>query len=281
MKNILVGINHSNHTPVLLHYALKIAQYFKADLTAAHIIKPGSFDVAEGDLMNSKLSNTEIQARIEEHKSKENMRLGEVINRSFGKEYSALSVNSFVSIGTPSEQLSKIAKQIPADIMVLTSQNESQFYEWLVGNMVTDTAEISPCPVLLIPAYSEYHGINRIVYSTNFSFSDLEALLFLQKWAQVFKAKLVAVHVCNKDEEEESAKRKIGVLKHVFPTMETHLLHGHPVNAIDDYLTLTRADLVATTMRDRTFWQSVFEPSVTKGIAKDVVVPMMIFKEKK
>ncbi|MGK0365329.1 MAG: nucleotide-binding universal stress UspA family protein [Saprospiraceae bacterium] len=281
MKNILVGINHSNHTPILLRYALKIAQYFRADLTAAHIIKPGNFEVTDVDLMDSKLTREEIRLKIEKHKLKAEVRLDEVLQRSFGKEYSDLNINSIVELGTPSEQLSKIAREIPADVLVLTSQNENQFSDWLVGDMVTNTLEKATCPVLLIPAYVKYHGINRIVYSTNFSFSDLEALFFLKKWSEAFKTKLVAVHVCNKDESEENATRKMKVLKQVFPTLETHLLHGHPVNAIDDYLTLTQADLVATTMRDRTFWQSVFEPSVTKEIVKDVLVPMLIFKEKK
>ena len=103
MKNILVGINHSNHTPVLLRYALKIAQHFRANLTAAHIIKPGSFEVSDVDLMDSKLTHEEIRLEIEKHRLKAEVRLDEVVQRSFGKEYSDLNINSIVELGIPSD----------------------------------------------------------------------------------------------------------------------------------------------------------------------------------
>lgn len=278
MKNILVGINHSEHTPILVKYALKIAQFFVADLTAAHVIKLGSLEVSQADLMNSKLPNTKQKSNIDARKIQEKQRLEEVLQNQYGKEFSELIITSTVSAGMPSEELAKIAQQEASDLLMITSQNESKLYELLVGNTVTRIIENAPCPVLLIPAYTKYHGINRIVYSSNFNFGDMEALLFLQEWANVFRAKLVVIHVCKTKEEKDSAERKMGILKRLFPKVETHLLQGQAVNAIDDYLTLTRADMVATTMRDRTFWQSVFEPSITKNIAQNVSVPMMVFK---
>jgi nucleotide-binding universal stress UspA family protein len=280
MKNILVGINHLDQSSILLHHALKIALFFDATLTIAHIIQPGTYEISDADLMQAKLSIEEIESRKEEIKVKRLQLLKDLSMRTSAKQFEGLSINYRVEFGTPDTALRDIATETPTNLMMIASQYESSFITRFVSNERKDIVKNAPCPVLMIPNYAKYQGLNRLVYATDFHFDDLEALLFLQTWAATFKAKVLCIHVCETETDKPVATQKMESLQKLFPKIEPHIFVGDVVGSIDEYLRLSHADLIATTTHKRGLWRTVFATDVTDEIAKDTPVPMLVFKEK-
>lgn len=275
MQTILVGINYSEQSPLVFQYALRICQFVGAHLIVAHYL---DFD---NDNVHKLVTEdgTDWREGREQVRVEAIERLEAFINKHRAKQYQAVSVQTRVDYGNAHEELRRLAKEAEVDLLILgkfTATRRSLF-EDTPDRVISWTH----CPVLLIPENFEYHGINRIIYASDFQLEDCDALLFLLPWTEVFKAELVCLHICRDQTERPAAERKMDILRRLFPQpqLQFRIIEAEVERGIDRYVALSHSDLVATLHQHRSFWKDLLGISISKSIASDVAVPMIVFRQ--
>ncbi len=275
MKNIVVGIDLKIHSINVFKYALQIAKAHFTDLTVAYVLSYKSTEV----------NSIQIPEGMERDEAYENFRLKKIqlvkafIQRYHTQEFSQVKIDTVVRFGFPHEELSLIAKEQQADLMIVGkfTKTGSLFFEDTSDKLVS----WSYCPLLIIPEDTVFHDIKRIVYASDFILEDCASILYLKPWLDIFQANLICLHVCKDTNDKEKAIRKSNILEQLFPqdNIRFRTVTGQVEKGIDRYLELTKSDMVVTIHQNRNMWDSFFKKSMSKAIAEDVKIPMIIFHQ--
>lgn len=275
MQTIVVGINFSEQSTRVLRYALRISQHVGATLIVAHYLDFDDDNVSKLDTLDgSDWREAREQIRLQAVE-----KLDTFVNQHRPKQFHAVSIQTRVDYGSAHEELRRLAKEEDVELLILGKFTATHWslFEDTPDRVITWTH----CPVLLVPENFEYHGINRIIYASDFQLEDCEALLFLLVWTEIFQAELVCLHICRDREERLMAERKMRLLKRLFPQpqLRFRIIEAEIENGINRYTALSHSDLVATLHQHRTFWKDLLGISVSKSIARDVAVPMIVFRQ--
>lgn len=275
MQKLLVGINYSEQSSHVLRYAFRIAQYLEAQLIVSYYLDYDNREVSD-------LGVKEDEDWREIHEAfrlKQLRKLKEFVKEHQTKQFHHIHVQVEVGFGSAHEELRRLAKREEADLLILGKFTANGW------SLFLDTADKviqwTHCPVLIVPEDFSFEAIERIVYASDFELEDCEALLYLLSWITAFKAKLTCLHICKRNSERFSAERKMRILKQLFPhdNIEFTIIEDDVEVGIDRFVDLTQSDLVVTLHRNRHFWASIFNKSITKAIVRDVKVPMLIFRQ--
>lgn len=276
MENIVVGISLSEQSSYVFRFALRLAQHFSAHLHAVHIIDKDGREMAGVNIME----NENLTKALGGLKEKKEAELERFMAQYLGKQYRGISVDRTVKFGYVYEGLCRQAKADQADLIIVGKHTKTA--QALFGDMADKLIGWAPCPLFIVPEDAEYHAFNQMVYAADFILEDCAAILHLQEWLTAFRAKLICLHICRKEAEREAALKKLDILRRLFPqdNMEFRCIVAEVEKGIGRYVSLSRSNLVATThRRSHSLWDVFFKKSMSKALARDVQVPMMIFQQ--
>lgn len=273
MKNIVIGINFSEQSTTVLKFGLKLAQFHTSELTVVYVLN-------DKKLANIVVSKKENRADVlEVFRLEKEAQLTSFIKEHRAKQFHSIPINIDVRFGNVHEELRKAAKEIMADLLMVGKFTKT-------GNLFfSDTSNklisYASCPVFIVPEDVHFDGFDRIIYAADFILEDCESLFFLIPWLIVFQAELICIHICKNKEEEPRAKHLASILKKLFPqnSISFRTVIYDVEKGIDRYVELSKSDMIATLHRERNLWGGFFKKSISKTIANDVTVPMIIFKE--
>lgn len=126
IKQIVVPTDLKPHGQQAISYALAIAQCFDATLTLVHIYDP-AYTYAEAQEVIKSLEQLCSQLR---------------------KEHAASEFT--VEVGVPYLQIPVIAKNLHADLMVISKHNYSWLERFIFGGDGERILRRTPCPVLVV-----------------------------------------------------------------------------------------------------------------------------------
>lgn len=66
-------------------------------------------------------------------------------------KHPALSEHASVQLGDPREVIVRVAKELPADLVVLGSHGRRGLARVLLGSVAEEVVRLAPCPVLVVP----------------------------------------------------------------------------------------------------------------------------------
>ena len=140
--------------------------------------------------------------------------------------------------------------------------------------------EAAPCPLLIIPEGKTQLNWKHLANASDFILEDCEGLLFMQSWLPFLKARLTCFHISTNRTEMEGSRKKMSILERLFPQeyISFHIEEGIIEPSIDLYIDKEQVDLIALTHKDRTFWNALFQKSISQAIASDVTIPMLLFQ---
>ena len=138
-KSVLVPTDFSPASFKAMDYAVTLAEMFGAKVTFAHIVVP----VAAPDLVYGPVAWDEAVA-IESAKE----RLNE-LKQSRGAKVAG-KVRTVVRRGHPYSEIDQIAKDIGADLIVVSTHGRSGLRHLLLGSVAERVVRHAPCPVLVV-----------------------------------------------------------------------------------------------------------------------------------
>jgi nucleotide-binding universal stress UspA family protein len=276
MVNILVPTDFSPLSKVAVQYAIKIANKLDGKITLLHVVTiTQPVRVSMHDKMKDLAEDLITFAERDLNKL--------IIEVKKSLRTSAPTGCSVIRSGDFNTAVKKEAKRLKTDLIVMGTNGASGLKKTVVGSNTASIIEFSNVPVLAVPKNAQFKGFKDIVYATDLKNLDKE-LKTVVSYAEKFDSTLHILHVASsgKDVEELEEKVDMAVQKQDYRNIVSLILVDRFIEgAIDQYIGVSKADLLAMFTHDVTFYEKLFDRSHTRKMAFQSNVPLLAFKQTK
>jgi nucleotide-binding universal stress UspA family protein len=276
MESILVPTDFSENADNAVEYAAVIAQGCGATITLLNIYSPV---VSRYNVISSLLADEVAEAKI---KVREKL---QIIADTLKSQYPEVSCHVSVELGEPVDEILLAVKNKNPDMIIMGTQGASSMEKILLGSNAAEIVEKAACPVLVVPSSTECKIPKRIMYATDYAYSDIEGARVLTAIAKVFDATITFLHVTAQEEDtddEMTLMEKFTTeikLATAYQKIDSRIMTDNTViMGLDTIIQNDGADLLAVSTRRRNIFQKLYNPSITKKLAQYTRIPLLAFK---
>jgi nucleotide-binding universal stress UspA family protein len=277
MVNILVPTDFSDLSRVSIDFAIKLAKEIDGNITILHVV---SIMHATRPSMRSRIEAMEGDL-VELAKEEMDKLMGELARTT--KPTSPLTAR--IGKGTSFHDVIKVeAKRTKADLIVMGTRGASGLKKVVLGSNTTSIIETRkiPVPVLVVPELSEFKGFKRIVYATDLKHLDKEIKILLS-YVERFGSEIHILYVASSKSSAQEGETKI--TKSIAKVDHTKFVVAVQVakavdKAVEEYVKTVRGDLLTTFTHEHSFYEKLFDKSLTRKLAFHSKLPLLAFKQK-
>ena len=294
IEKILVPLDFSLASMEALDYAVSMARRFRAAIHLVHVYPPdeASSVPGAGHLL---FQSAEAVERINE----ELMGIHRKHAPAFRPE------NCHVRRGRAYEEIVRLAREIDADLIALSTRGHSGLKHLLLGSTAERVVRSAPCPVLVArkrkqrsKANREAFAIRTILAPTDFSQCSLAGTEYAAFLARTLAAKLRFFHAMYPytnyvfvdragvrlsglaEAMEETARQEMDALKQMDflrgLSVQTEILPGHAVDEICAAAGERGVDLIVTSTHGRTGLKHALIGSVAEHVVRYAQCPVLV-----
>jgi len=276
MKKIIVPIDFSEHSEYALETAAVLAKKYNAEILALHML----------ELSNALISNAE---NLQQEETVFYLKLAEQKFQDFlDKDYlKEVKVTPLVKHFKVFSEVSDVAKEHGADLIVMGSHGASGLKEVLVGSNTEKVVRHSNIPVLVIKENPILTDFENVIFASDFSEEAIKPYLNASRMFEVLDAKMHLVYVNLPDNRFRSSteieKRVASFLKaaegNLDKMKEVAYVNDYTIEkGVLNYSNIIGGDLVAVATHGRKGLAHFFEGSISEDIANHSTLPVMTFK---
>lgn len=270
MKRIIVPIDFSEASMNALNYAANIARQIGAIIKVVHFYHPVTSEIDGAAFVDPKieeLRRNQLSDFIEDiSKSHTNSSLSEVI------------IESEFILGFSAQGIVELSKDHNVDMIVLGSTGEGKRIKSFFGSVSIDVSKYSECPVILVPENYNFKSFGKLALALetpNLNKNDMEFLAFIMKQfnsdLHIFKIRTslseAEMAIWPKELEEMVAPAKIS----------SEVMHADDtIKGIEAFVADNEIDLLVMTTKKRNVIENIFHKSITKRMAINSEVPLLI-----
>lgn len=276
METIIVPTDFSKSAEKALDFAVMVAQKSHVKVNVSHII----------DLPMPGGVNYNAYHAVEEKAKKDSLgQMQDILKKYEGfvyqKDGKKVVIETDIIINTDLDSISQIAKQEDAFLIVMGTHAASMMEKVLGGTTTTDVLNEASCPVMIVPEDAKMNSFKKMVYATDLKDDDELFFNSLRSFAKYFNSEIECIHIGEDIEKWNEERIIMDSLQESYKEIYFRTIGHHDVvEGLNEYLEQYPADLLVLLRHDRSFWQSLFHNSVTKKIALNTKVPLLIFKRK-
>jgi nucleotide-binding universal stress UspA family protein len=275
MVNILVPTDFSELSNNATKFAIKIANKLNGTVTLIHVMTAVTpvrasmqerIQKIEKELIEEANENLEAVA----HSFARQVRFTEPIRRKIAR-----------GSGSFEETLKKEAKKLRAGLIIMGTHGASGLKKVMMGSNTTAVIGSSTIPVLAIPKAGEFKSFRNVIYASNLKNTEKELKLLIP-YVEKFNATLHLVHVAPSGDKVEALEEKIAKIvdKAGYKKIVTMVLVDEDVDAaLAQYINISKAELLAMFTRKLSFYEKLFDRSVTRRMAFHSTIPLLAFKQ--
>ena len=193
------------------------------------------------------------------------------------------SIEILVKTGTPTNQISGIAKEIKADLIIMGTKSIHNAFQKIFGSITSATTNHAHCPVLVVPEETKSFKISQLVYTTNLRKIDLFQIWELGKQMRPFSPIFRIVHIAKKAEENTALKME--ELESFFeehpPSLQItyhNFINKNVSKELSEIAHDWEADRLVMYKPHRNFLEEAFHISLTKMATFHFKVPILVIK---
>ena len=286
IETILVPLDFSPASMEALDYAVWLAKQFRAAIDLAHVYPPDEASSVPGG-GHLLLQSAEAIERLNEELTG--------IHRKHAPTFRP--ENCHVRAGRPYEEIVRLAREIDADLIALSTRGHSGLKHLLLGSTAERVVRNATCPVLVTrkrkqrsKANREAFAIHTILAPTDFSQCSLAGTEYAAFLARTLGATLRLCHVTYPytnyviadragarfsglaDAVEETARIEMDALKQMDflhdVQVQTEIRAGHAIEEICAAAGQPDVDLVATSTHGRTGLKHAIIGSVAEHVVR-------------
>jgi nucleotide-binding universal stress UspA family protein len=274
MVNILVPTDFSQLSKFALKYAIKIANKLDANITVVHIITISrAIRISMREKMRALDHNLKVSAEADLEKLIKT--LSEQYNTTHPIRYQVVRGSYFP------ETLMKEAIRLRSGLVVMGTKGASGLTKAMLGSNTNSVIEVSHLPVLAVPENAEFKGFRNVVYASDLLNLEDE-LKILVLYIEKFGSTIHLIHIVAPGTpiEESEAKMESVLKKFSYRNIITLVLVDSDIHsAIDQYVEVSKADVLAMFTHELSFFEKVFDKSMTRRMAFESKIPLLAFKQ--
>ena len=291
-RNIFCATDFSEFADVVLAYGVAMAKRFEANLYICHVVDLPTVS-AYGEAVFDPI---EYQQRFMETARRE-------IDRMLGD--SQVQYQPLVTIGNTTDEISRLAKEYIADLVITATHGRSGLKRFFLGSVTERLMRTLPCPLLVLRG-SEAVGdksslkqfpFKKILVGCDFSADSDLAFEYSLSMAQEFESELHLVHVVEpsgykdlfklpqesgekfKQDLYDMIKEKLNAMVPkealAWIKLQTKLLVGKPYAELIRYGEMNDIDMIALGIRGHGMVEELLVGSTTDRVIRQSPCPVL------
>ncbi len=277
MEKILCPIDFSDVSLNALEFAVAIGEKEKAAITLLNIFTPRDFD----KVLEAKDIKEEYDKLLELAETKLKAISKEVMKMS--KRKGLMDCRYKLESGKIVDVLARITEEEKYDLIVVGTTGFSAYDKKYLGGNAEQIIHHTCCPVMAVPQFATFEGINRIVYATDYQEEDKIALQHLQLLAAHLHASIEVLHISHHDDTIDKAifedyKDELMKFVHYGKVTFNREVFAHVADGLDEYMKRSKSDLLVLLEKRRNFLDSIFHKSLTENLDKFTDYPLLVYK---
>lgn len=142
MKKLLVPIDFSDATPLIIKQAVKLAKSLDGEIRLIHVVAPEPDFI--GDDVGPKVLRDQKAQRIRKY-HKQIQELADQISKE------KIKVTPLLIQGVTVDEIIKESKKFKASIIIMGSHGHGAMYNLLMGSVIEGVIRESNVPVMIVP----------------------------------------------------------------------------------------------------------------------------------
>ncbi|MCF1189994.1 universal stress protein [Mangrovimonas sp. AS39] len=275
MKKILVPTDFSNEAEHALKVAAQLAKRYDSEIYLLHLLE---IPVQQVDTLNVQSDFPEAMFFMKLAHQK----FEDIMSSSY---LDGITVHETVDFNQNFAEVSNVAKEKGADLIVMGSHGSSGFKEMFIGSNAEKVVRTSEIPVLVIKNQHDSFEVNDFVFASDFKNDNKETYKQATKLARMFDAKihLLLVNTASNFQTTIKAHDRI----HDFISEDT--FENYTINIYNDetiekgILNFSReikADLIGISTHGRQGIAHFFNSSISEDLVNHAKRPVVTFKIK-
>ncbi|MBW2708257.1 MAG: universal stress protein [Deltaproteobacteria bacterium] len=294
IKTIVCTTDFSDFSNRAVPFGVALAKEFGAKLYLCHVIDLSSVAMYGEGFSDPLMLESKIREYAHEH-------LQDLIGDA------DIDWESLTSVGHTADEITRIAKEKGADLVVSATHGRSGLKRLILGSVTERLMRTLPCPMYIVrslerepsaPVMAEVR-LRKILVGCDFSADSDLAIQYGVSLAQEFQTELYLAHVLEPtvykdmlaravDPDREGLREKLTQkLKGMVPeeakqwcTPETLLLAGHPSDELVKYAVVNEMDLIVLGVRGHSVMESLLVGSTTDRVVRQVPCPVLSVRPK-
>ncbi len=262
MKNILVPTDFSSAADIALRYALQLASRFDAKLFILN-----SYEIPH--------SGATMMVSINDLLQEESQKGLQRLKTRLGEDYPSLDIQTLSMQGSLEGCVQKSIDEFNLDLVIMGTTGATGIEGKLFGSNTASLIRNISAPLVVLPHDAEINEPCKIGIATDFKF-DVEDEIYnpVREMALNYGSSINFINVTTKFKEEElsAMEKKFG--------MDIDFVYNEDVEeGIREYLTDKKLDLLVIIAEKHGIFHSIFKPSHSKMMARELDIPMMILAQ--
>jgi nucleotide-binding universal stress UspA family protein len=272
MKTILCPTDFSASSRKAVESAWELARKSKGTLIILHVYYVPEV-IPYGDLPHSPGAASEKAGALQDQLDT----LQAQVLQTYPDE--AAAIQTEIRYGVPVNQIVALANEQKVDLIVMSTQGADGLLERMIGTRASDVAEETVCPVLVIPAGYTPRPVQRIVYATDCQGDELPGVNAVLQLAEQFDAEVSFLHILEKKESKTEISQ---TMNEIYKALTYENVSFYNQQFDDAYEGITQfarehqADWLVMATHKRTFMQRIFSPSLTRKVAFNTGIPLLV-----
>lgn len=178
----------------------------------------------------------------------------------------------------------EVQEQTPVDLLILCSKSNSK-EDTQVGRNIIKISDISPAPVLVVPAKAVAQPIKKIVLACNFK-KVTEAIpqQKLKKVWDMLQAELLVLNVDTKGLNQHKDPKMLAEESALYEMLEPYhpeyffIKHSDTIQGIVDFAIENQAQMIIALPKKYSFFESFLHVSISNELTMKSSVPVLLLK---
>ena len=166
------------------------------------------------------------------------------------------------------------------DFVIMGTNSASDWTKFFTGSNTESVISGVEVPVLCVPIDAKYKKVKTIGFTTRYREKDKKELKKVLKIAKKTDAKVKSLYVKTSNSDVTEEIRKEFEKEFTGENVEFLVLPSDDVKeTILDFVLYKDIDILTTITHKRSFFESLFDSSFSKKIAKEVTIPILVMHE--
>ncbi len=277
MKKLLCPIDFSEVSLNALEFAAAIGEKEHSQMTLLNVFTPMDFNA----ILGTEKVKESYEGLLETAESKLKAVAAEITK--IGKKKGLQSCDYLLKSGKTIDVLAQLADEEMYDLIVMGTTGHSAYDEKYLGGKAQSIIRHTHCSVLCIPENQSFHGMDKIVYATDYQEEDKLAIQQLMHLATLFGAEVEILHVSHHNDTIDKAlfeefQKELRGFVHEETVSFNRVVFDKVALGLDAYMKDTNADLLVLLSKKANFLQSLFQRSLVQHLNKFADYPLLVYK---
>jgi nucleotide-binding universal stress UspA family protein len=194
-------------------------------------------------------------------------------------------ISQIVEYGFANEKILETAETIKADMIVMGTKGASNLLDRWIGTHAQAVMKEANCPVWIIPSKAPINYPQNILYAADFKEDEVMATQKVLTLCTPLGAKCKVVHIHDYFElnvghaVEAMVEYLEGEFEKVDDVSFVNLKRANIIEGLETYIKRQKPDVLALAISEKSFFEKLFDPSISNHFVQGSNLPMLIFKK--